>query len=125
MQINSPRALAELTAAFEAYEAALIANEVETLDRLFWASSDVVRYGPKEALYGRNEILAFRKARPSTGLDRTLIRTVITTFGADFGTAFAEFRRPGVEKTGRQSQTWVRLPEGWRIAAAHVSFVEA
>jgi hypothetical protein len=125
MKINLPDAVKELTAAFETYEAALVSNDVETLDRLFWASPEVVRYGPREALYGRDEILAFRKARASSGLERSLIRTVITTFGTEFGTAFTEFRRPGVDRMGRQSQSWIRLSEGWRIAAAHVSFEEA
>lgn len=125
MDINRPEVVAELTEAFMAYEAALVGNDVETLDRLFWASPEVVRYGPREALYGREEILAFRKARPSAGLDRSQIRTVITTFGTDFGTAFAEFRRPGIDRIGRQSQSWARLPGGWRIVAAHVSFEEA
>ncbi len=124
MDINQPEIHAELTKAFLAYEAALVGNDVETLDRLFWASPEVVRFGPREALYGRDEILAFRKARPSAGLDRTLVRTVITTFGTDFGTAFAEFRRPGVERTGRQSQSWARIDGTWRIVAAHVSFEE-
>lgn len=124
MDINRPDVVAELTEAFLAYEAALIGNDVATLDRLFWASPEVVRYGPREALYGRDAILAFRKARPSAGLDRTLGRTVITTFGRDFGTAVAEFRRIGIDRTGRQSQSWARLPEGWRIVAAHVSYAE-
>jgi hypothetical protein len=124
MDINRPEIVAELTEAFLAYEAALVGNDIETLDRLFWASPEVVRYGPRETLYGRDEILAFRKARPSTGLDRTLVRTVITTFGTDYATAFAEFRRPGIDRTGRQSQSWARLDGAWRIVAAHVSFEE-
>ena len=124
MEINKTDVVAEVTMAFDAYEAALVGNDVEALDRLFWASPEVVRYGPSEALYGRDEILAFRKARPSAGLERALMRTVITTFGDDFGIAFAEFRRPGVARTGRQSHSWARLPEGWRIVAAHVSFEE-
>lgn len=125
MEINRPDTLADLTAAFMAYEDALVGNDVDTLDRLFWASADVVRFGPREALYGRDEILAFRRARPSAGLDRTLTRTVITTFGCDFGTACTEFTRPCVARPGRQSQSWARMPEGWRIVAAHVSLAEA
>ena len=125
MEINRPDTVAELTAAFDAYEVALVGNDVATLDRLFWASPEVVRYGPREALYGRDEILTFRRARPSAGLDRTLTRTVITTFGREFGTASAEFNRPGATRTGRQSQSWVRMADGWRIVAAHVSFEDA
>ena len=122
--INLPDVLAEVTAAFERYEAALTGNDVDTLDSLFWSSPHVVRYGATENLYGQDEIRAFRKARPSKGLDRTLTRTVITTFGRDFATANTEFTRDGVARTGRQSHTWARLPEGWRIVAAHVSWMD-
>ncbi|MBV6658087.1 MAG: oxalurate catabolism protein HpxZ [Devosiaceae bacterium] len=121
MEINRPAVLAEVERAFAAYEAALIGNDVETLDVLFWPSEHTIRYGPAESLYGRDEILAFRKARPSQGLERTLRRTVITTFGDAMATANTEFTRDGSEAIGRQSQTWVRLPEGWRIVSAHVS----
>ncbi|MGF1551450.1 MAG: oxalurate catabolism protein HpxZ [Paracoccaceae bacterium] len=124
MEINLPDVLAEVTAAFEAYEAALTGNDVATLDRLFWTSDEVVRYGATECLYGHEEILAFRKARPSGGLERRLTRTVITTFGRDFATASTEFVREGSPRTGRQSHAWARLPEGWRIVAAHVSLME-
>jgi hypothetical protein len=120
-EINRADVLAEVEAAFARYETALISNDVATLDELFWSSPHTIRYGPAESLYGQDEILAFRKARPSAGLDRTLRRTVITTFGTGMATANTEFTREGTHKIGRQSQTWVRLPEGWRIVAAHVS----
>jgi hypothetical protein len=122
MEVNLPEVAAEVEAAFARYEAALVGNDVAVLDELFWDSAHTVRYGPAESLYGREEILAFRKARPSGGLDRSLARTVITTFGRDLATASTEFHRPGTDRVGRQSQTWVRLPEGWRVVAAHVSF---
>ncbi|SIS58935.1 Protein of unknown function [Roseivivax lentus] len=123
-EINLPDVLAEVTEAFRRYEAALTGNDVETLDALFWSSDQVIRYGATENLYGHDEILAFRKARPSKGLDRTLTRTVITTFGRDYATANTEFTRAGIDRIGRQSHTWARLPEGWRIVAAHVSWME-
>lgn len=123
MQINIPDVHAEVSAAFAAYEAALVGNDVATLDALFWTSPHVVRYGATENLYGHEEILAFRKARPSAGLARTLRRTVITTFGRDFATASTEFTREGTDRIGRQSQSWARMPEGWRIVAAHVSLM--
>ena len=121
MTIDDPDVLAEVTAAFARYEAALTGNDVETLDELFWADARTIRYGPAESLYGRDEILAFRKGRPSQGLDRTLRRTVITTFGRDTATANSEFTRHGSDKIGRQSQTWIRTDAGWRVVAAHVS----
>ncbi|WP_375574107.1 oxalurate catabolism protein HpxZ [Ahrensia marina] len=124
MVINDPQILAEVEFVFARYEAALISNDVTVLDELFWGSAHTIRYGPAESLYGQDEILAFRKARPSAGLDRMLRRTVITTFGNDHATANTEFIREGTTKIGRQSQTWVRMLEGWRVVAAHVSLRE-
>jgi hypothetical protein len=121
MTINDPETLAEVTAAFAAYEAALMANDIPALDSLFWASPQVLRYGAGENLYGQDEIAAFRKARPGGAAQRTLTRTVITTFGRDYATANTEFVREGSARIGRQSHAWARLPEGWRIVAAHVS----
>ena len=120
--INDPAVVAEVTACFEAYEAALMANDIKALDWLFWASAHTVRYGVGENLYGEDEILAFRKTRLGGSPQRMLTRTEITTFGRDFATANAEFRREGDGRVGRQSHAWARLPEGWRIVAAHVSF---
>jgi hypothetical protein len=124
MEINHPETLAEVTRQFARYEQALTGNEVAVLDELFWRSPHVLRYGATENLYGSDEIEAFRAARPSKGLQREVTRTVITTFGRDFATANIEFVRAGSERIGRQSQSWVRLPEGWRVVAAHVSLLQ-
>jgi hypothetical protein len=121
--INLPDVLAEVTAAFERYEDALVRNQVEVLDELFWNSPHTLRYGATENLYGFEEIRAFRAARPAQGLAREIVRTVITTYGHDFATANVEFRREGSPKTGRQSQTWLRTADGWRVVAAHVSLM--
>ena len=123
MDTDLPDVVAEVTAVFEQYEQALIENDVEVLDGLFWNDPRVVRYGAGENLYGYDQIAEFRKSRPSKGLDRSLRNTVITTHGRDLATVWTEFVRPGVEKTGRQSQVWARRPEGWRVVAAHVSFM--
>lgn len=126
MEIDRPDVLAEVEAVFAAYEAALVGNDVATLDGLFWQDARVIRYGISENLHGAGEILAFRKARPSKGLARRLSHTTITTFGQDYATASTLFRRDGSpNKVGRQMQTWVRLPEGWRVVAAHVSIIDA
>jgi hypothetical protein len=122
LAINDPVVLAEVTAVFEAYEAALMANDIKALDWLFWTSPLTVRYGVGENLYGEDEIMAFRMKRLGGSPQRALTRTVITTYGQDFATANAEFRRDGDGRVGRQSHAWARLPEGWRIVAAHVSF---
>ncbi len=125
MRINDPDVLAELQAAFAAYEAALVGNDVAELDASFWASPQTIRYGTGENLYGHDEIAAFRAARPPAGLARTLERTVLTTYGRDFGTASTLFRRAGTpDRLGRQMQSWVRFPEGWRVVAAHVSLID-
>ena len=123
LDINRPDVLAEVTAAFMRYEDALVNNKVEVLDELFWDSPHTLRYGATENLYGYDAIRAFRAGRPSQGLARTLSNTVITTYGREFATANTEFAREGSGKTGRQSQTWLRTPDGWRVVAAHVSLL--
>lgn len=122
--INIPEVLAEVTEVFGRYEQALVTNDVETLDALFWASPHTIRYGGGENLYGYGEIAAFRAGRSPAGLARSLERTVITTYGRDFATACTLFRRdsaPG--KVGRQSQTWMRTADGWKVVSAHVSLI--
>jgi Protein of unknown function (DUF3225) len=123
MDINLPEVHAEVTAVFARYEDALVNNRIEVLDELFWPSAHTVRYGVRENLHGMAEIRAFRQARPAQGLARSLQHTIITTFGRDFATAMTLFQREGGNQVGRQSQTWVRLPEGWRVVAAHVSLM--
>ena len=123
MDINLPAVHAEVTAVFARYEDALVNNQVDVLDELFWPSAHTVRYGVGENLHGIEAIRAFRNSRPSVGLARTLSNTVITTYGHDFATAMTEFMREGSNRIGRQSQTWARFPQGWRVVAAHVSLM--
>lgn len=121
--IDRPAVLAEVNAAFYRYEQALTGNDIDVLDELFWHDGRTVRYGATENLYGIEQIRDFRQQRPSKGLDRVLENTVITTYGDDMAVASTEFRRPGSDRLGRQMQTWVKLPCGWRIVAAHVSLM--
>ena len=123
MQINLPHVLAEMEVAFARYEDALVNNKVDVLDELFWNSPHTLRYGIGENLYGFEAIQAFRASRPSQGLQRTCMNTVITTYGEDFATANTEFQRDGVARSGRQCQTGMRTPEGWQGVAAHVSLI--
>ena len=126
MDINLPDVKAEVEAAFARYEAALMSNDVDTLQGLFWNNELTIRYGINENLYGYQAIGAFRAARSPVGLARSTSRTVITTYGRDYATAATLFHRetaPG--KVGRQMQTWLRTPDGWRVVAAHVSVIEA
>lgn len=121
LDTNIPEVVAEVTGALARYEQALVGNDVAVLDELFWHSPHTVRYGATELLYGYDEIAQFRAARSPAGLARTVLRQVVTTFGRDFATASIHFDRSG--RIGRQMQTWVRLPEGWRVVAAHVSMM--
>lgn len=123
MPVNLPDVLAEVHAAFARYEQALVSNDVAVLDELFWDSPHTLRYGVTENLYGYDAIRAFRAARPAQGLQRDVLKTVITSYGRDFATANIEFRREGSATTGRQSQTWMRTPAGWRVVSAHVSLL--
>ena len=125
MDIDLPDVVAEVTAQFARYEKALVSNDVAVLDELFHDDSRTLRYGIGENLYSYREIMAFRAARPSVGLMRKIDRTVITAYGRDTAIASTLFYRestPG--KVGRQMQTWIRFPEGWRIVAAHVSIID-
>jgi hypothetical protein len=125
MEIDLPEVIAQVRAAFERYERALVTNDVAALGAMFHDDPRTIRYGGAENLYGFRAIEAFRAARSPAGLARTIAKTVITTYGHDFAVASTLFRRvstPG--KVGRQMQTWVRLPEGWRVVAAHVSLID-
>jgi hypothetical protein len=125
LEIDLPHVVAEVTAAFERYEKALVSNDVAVLDSIFRDDSRVIRYGGDENLYGYQEIAAFRAARSPVGLARALSKTVITTYGRDVAVASTLFHRASMAgKVGRQMQTWVRFPEGWRIVAAHVSVID-
>lgn len=123
MEINRPDILAEVTAAFDRYERALLANDVAVLGELFWNDPRVLRYGPAENLYGYDQIAGFRAARSALNLERTLLRKVITTFGTEFATANVEFQRPPATTVGRQSQVWAKMPGGWKVVAAHISML--
>jgi len=125
MLINDPETVAELAALYPEYETALVTNDIDTMQRLFWASPHVVRFGATENLHGIDEIAAFRNARPAANLARRVTRLDISTFGKDFGCVHLEFERDKGDTLvrGRQSQTWARLPEGWRVVAAHVSLL--
>ena len=123
MEINLPQAVAEVTAAFERYESALMTNDVAVLDELFWNDPRTLRYGITENLYGHAAIATFRGARSAAGVARKLLKVVVTAYGNDFATANCEFERAG--RRERQSHTWMRTGNGWRIVAAHVSMLAA
>lgn len=124
MDINLPDVMAEVEQACNRYEQALVSNDVAVLDELFWDHPLTLRYGATENLYGYDAIRDFRAGRPVVGLARTVLKNVITTYGQDFATANLEFQRVGGNKTGRQSQTWMRTAQGWRVVAAHVSLLD-
>jgi hypothetical protein len=121
--INLAEVLEEVEQVFARYEQALVGNDPRTLDELFWASPRTIRYGFSENLYGADAIRAYRAGVAVQSPPRTLLRKVITTYGRDFATANIEFQRADATTTGRQSQTWMRTPQGWRVVAAHVSLL--
>jgi len=124
MDVDLPEVLAEVTEQFARYEKALVSNDVAVLDELFRDDARTLRYGIGENLYGYDAITAFRAARSPAGLMRKTARTVITSYGRDTAVASTLFYREQLAgKVGRQMQTWVRFPEGWRIVAAHVSII--
>ena len=123
MHINLPEIVHEVTVQFARYEDALVNNKTDVLDELFWNSPQTLRYGATENLYGFDAIQAFRAGRPAQGLMRVVLKTDITTYGNDLATANIEFQRAGSTRPGRQSQTWLRTPDGWRVVAAHVSLL--
>ena len=125
MDINLPTVVQEVQDISDRYEQALVSNDVAVLDALFWDSPHTLRYGVGENLYGYADIQAFRAARPATGLARTVLRTCITTYGQDFATVNIEFQRIGTHHSGRQSQTWLRTADGWKVVSAHVSLLNA
>ena len=125
MEIDLPEVVAEVKAEFDRYEKALVSNDVDALNAIFRNDPRTIRYGGAEILYGYDEIKSFRVARSPVALGRTLSKTVITTYGRDFAVASTLYQRPSAPgKIGRQMQTWVRLPEGWRVVAAHVSMID-
>jgi hypothetical protein len=126
MDVDLPDVLAEVTAQFARYEKALVENDVAVLDELFRADPRTLRYGIGENLYGHDAIMAFRAARSPVGLMRSTARTVISSYGHDTAVASTLFYRDAWagSRVGRQMQTWVRFPEGWKIVAAHVSIID-
>jgi hypothetical protein len=124
LPVDESEVMAELTAMFEAYEQALTQNDIETLNGLFWNDGRTVRYGTRafELQYGHKEIADFRIRRGAVNQARELTNRRVTTFGKDFGVTTTEFRAAGSTKVGRQSQTWIRTSQGWKIASAHVSY---
>lgn len=124
MIVNDPAVIAEVAALVDAYEAALMNNDVEALDAAFWDSPHTVRLGVAENLWGFSEITAFRVGRAGGSPPRTRLRTQITTFGVDVAVAHVEFRRDDSGRIGRQTQTWIRTEAGWKVASAHVSLMD-
>jgi hypothetical protein len=126
MDVDLPDVVAEVSAAFERYEKALVTNDIPVLDELFRMDDRTIRYGIAENLYGHTEVAAFRAGRRPVNLMRSRSRTVITTYGRDYAVASTLFHRESLPgKIGRQMQSWVRFPQGWRIVAAHVSIIDA
>ena len=122
--INDPAVLTEVSVAFDAYEVALMTNDIEAMDALFWHCPLTVRYGAGDAQYGIDEIREFRKARAGGSPQRKVIRRSVTAFGSHFAVTNIEFIREDSPAIGRQSQSWTKFPEGWRVVSAHISLTK-
>lgn len=121
--IDEPAILAEVAEAFAGYERALMDYDPAALDGFFWNDGRAIRFGIAENLYGHDAIAAYRRTR-STVPRRVLSNTRIVALGRDAAAVSTEFSYPGDPRIGRQSQIWARMPDGWRVVAAHVSFQE-
>ncbi|GAA1843696.1 oxalurate catabolism protein HpxZ [Pseudonocardia ailaonensis] len=116
-----PDVTAEITEVFGRYEQALREADVELLTELFWADPRCVRYGVADRQQGGAEIAAWRRANPGVPAGRTLSETVVLVTSPTTAVVSTLFGYPGTAAEGRQTQTWVRFAEGWKIVAAHVS----
>jgi len=123
MQIDDPQILIEVGALFDRYERALVSNDVAELDQLFWDDERTLRYGATENLVGYQAIREFRASRSGKGLERQILSRHVTVLGRDAAVTAITFSRAGQSRIGRQTQCWARMPQGWRIVAAHVSWM--
>jgi len=120
-ELNLPHVVAELESLHVQYEAALVAKDLDALSGYFVDNDAVIRFGIADVERGAAALAAFRAAQPPPPPGRTLFETEVAAYGEDVAVVTTLFRYPGRTKVGRQSQTWVRLDEGWRIVHAHVS----
>lgn len=118
---NAKAVESEIRGCFDRYEAALTGNDVAALTDFFWRDDRVARLSSEGSLYGFDAIASFRKGRAATDMARELLRVDVVALSPDLGVATAEYRRTGSGRRGLQSQVWMRTPDGWRIASAHVS----
>ena len=122
----SPRAMAaaEVQHAFVAYEAALVANDVAAMDAAFWNDERVVRFGIHEGQHGFAAIARLRAPPAPVPADRRLVRTDVVPVADDVVVVSTVFVNGDDPTIGRQQQTWVRVDDGWKIVAAHVSMCD-
>ncbi len=123
-QIDEPAGVGlEVRTAFDRYEAALATGDADILDGFFWDSESTVRFGIQDRQRGAAAIRQWRKTQgPLPG--RRLAQTEVTTFGPDVAVVTTLFGYPPRATEGRQTQTWVRMADGWRIVTAHVSEID-
>lgn len=118
-----PRVVAEVRDAFEAYEAALLANDVDALNEWFWDDDATIRYGIGDQQHGYAALAAWRRAVEPVPADRAIVRADVVVLGDDVAVVTCEFRNGDEPALARQSQVWARTSNGWRIVHAHVSML--
>src|SRR5689334_9778448 len=73
VELNRPDVVAEVAAAFTAYEKALVAGDVTALSQAFWESTEVNRFGINDHQVGAAQLRAWREAQPPLPPGRTLV----------------------------------------------------
>jgi len=105
--------------AFWEYERALMANDLEALDRLFAPGDETLRGDANGILIGHDAISAFRQGRGGAPA-RTILSVEVREIADDAALVIA-ITSPLTGGRGQQTQLWRRGPGGWTVEAAHVS----
>jgi Asp-tRNA(Asn)/Glu-tRNA(Gln) amidotransferase A subunit family amidase len=110
--------------AFWEYERALMANDLDALDRLFAPGDETLRGDAGGILVGHDAISAFRKGRGGAAA-RTIAGIHVRDLGNDRALIVAE-TLPATGGRGQQTQLWHRSSTNdgvvdWLVEAAHVS----
>ncbi|HVH24437.1 MAG TPA: AtzH-like domain-containing protein [Pseudonocardia sp.] len=121
VELDRSEVVAQVRAAFDRYERALADGDLAVLTELFWADPRCVRFGVADRQQGAAEITDWRRANQGVPAGRRLSETRVLAVADHTAVVTTLFGYPGRAVDGRQSQLWVRFPEGWRIVAAHVS----